>query len=137
MRRVMLIAGLVVVSLMNGACGENSTGPTNASIAGTYNLQTVSGAALPFVTSAANPKSEIVGAQVIVSASGSWNATVSVRITTGTTVATQSQVSAGTYTLAGSIASFKNNADETITAVTVSGNTLSATSGGFIFVYTK
>ena len=92
-------------------------------------LPPVNGAPLPYVPSAANRKVEFVSQQVIVSVSGTWSALSSIRTTRGATVVTQSQASSGTLTLSGSIASFKDNSDGLMKAVTVSPIVTRAPSG--------
>ena len=124
-------ASLAFVSLI--ACaGSTETSPVAPSFAGTWNLQTVDGVSLPYLTqgSGAN-KIELVSEQGTITSSA-FTLLSNYRITNNGAVSTQSQSSTGTYTLSGSTATFRDNADASMATGTVSGNSLivTGTSGG-------
>jgi lipocalin-like protein len=121
------------------ACGDDdsTSAPTNASVAGTWNLQTVNGSALPFTLSAASPKIELLSSSVNVTANGTWTSTTQTRTTIGTQATTASSTQSGTYTLSGSAVSIRSTDGTTVQAGTVSGNTLTLAQTGLTFVYQK
>ena len=138
MRIPMLVLSLAVTAL--AACGGDSstTAPTQASIAGTWNLQTVNGAALPFIAAqTGSNKAEITGDVLTVTNSGSFTEITSERITTNGQVSNQSFADAGTYVLNGTAVSFRFNSDGSTGTGTISGNTLTVAEDGFSYVYKK
>jgi len=135
MRKAFVALAFVLAA---GCGGDSSTGLTgNASFAGTYNLSTVNGSALPFVIQATGPKIEITSDQIIANSGGTFSQTTSIRITNGTAVTTQTVSDGGTYTLNGTAASFRFNSDGSTGTGTVSGNTLIVADGGFSSLYLK
>lgn len=119
------------------ACGDDSTSePTTASVAGTWSLQSVNGAALPFILSA-SPKVELLSNVVNVAANGTWTSTTQTRTTIGTQATTASSTQSGTYTLSGSAVAIRSTDGSTVQAGTVSGNTLTLAQSGLVFIYQK
>ena len=123
-------------ALLAGCGSDTATAPTQASVAGTWNLSTVNGSPLPFVLQAANPKLELVSDQFVVSANGTFTESTVARVTDGGTVSTTTIPDAGTYTLNGTAATFTFSDGSSGTA-TVSGNTFTVASGGYSQVYKK
>jgi hypothetical protein len=135
--RKLFLATYAFAALLIAGCGsDGSTAPTPTSIAGTWNLTSVNGAALPFVVQAANPKLEILSEQLVLNTNGTFTQTAQVRITEGTAVTNQAIADAGTWTLSGTAATFVWNDGSTGTA-TVSGNKFTVGEDGFSFVFTK
>ena len=108
MRRLLLaFASIALV-----ACGgSDSTGPA-ANAAGTWNLQTVNGHALPFTlgTDQSGATVEILDDQYVLNADGSWTESFTTRSTLGTTVTTTPDTDAGTWTQTGNQVSIVNSA---------------------------
>jgi hypothetical protein len=107
------------VALLAACGGDNSTGPQNANVAGTYNLTTVNGAALPYTVP------HTTGTEIVEEASATLNAdsTYSV-LATGTVDGSTSTIAAdaGHYTVSGSQVTF------TSTIISSAQYTASATS---------
>jgi hypothetical protein len=134
MRRLVCFA-LVFAALACG--GDDTTTPTQASVAGTWTLQTINGSPLPFTLSA-SPKIELLSSVVNVSANGTWTSTTTNRTTIASQTSTTTSTDAGTYTLSGNnVAILSNGAGSTAQAGTVNGNTLTLSQQGFVFIYTK
>ena len=105
-RRAFAVALLALVA---GACGDN--GPSNAHV-GTYTLQTVNGANLPFTlvsttTGGATYKLEVTSASIKLSSNGTFEDDVTFREDDAGTVTTESFPDAGTYTLRGTSLSLR------------------------------
>jgi hypothetical protein len=134
MRRLVSLAlALTIVACSN----DSTTEPTNASVAGTWTLQTINGAPLPFtVSSLGTTKIEAVSAVFVVSANGTWTGSSQTRTTVSGQASTSTTPDAGTYTLSGSTIALRSN-DGTVETGTISGNTLVAVESGFTFVFTK
>ena len=119
------------------ACGgdDSTTAPTNASVAGTWTLQTINGSPLPFtLTSVGTTKVEAVSAVFVVNANGTWTGSSKTLTTINGQASTSTDTDGGTYTLSGSTVALRSN-DGTIETGTISGNTLTAVESVFTFVF--
>lgn len=101
MRRI--IVCLLAAAL---ACrGDSGTNPASASIAGTYTLQTVNGAALPAtLAQAGTSRTEVMSNTLTMTANATYTAVVAFRTTLDATVTTAQFTESGTWSAeAGSI----------------------------------
>ena len=124
MRRLLLLA--LPLALM--ACGSDSdTTVTVATLAGTWNLTTANGAALPFTITTTPAKVELLSASVVVGSTGAFTGTEQTRTTIGTGTPTVATLPiAGTISLSGTLVTV------TLTGSTaVSGTLLSSTQFSF------
>jgi hypothetical protein len=121
------------------ACGGDSpTEPTQASIAGTWELSTVNGSPLPYtVASFGADKVEIISEAVTFTANGTFSALSNTRTTESGQVTTESDTDTGTYTLNGTAITLTFASDATTATGTISGNTITAAESGFSFVFKK
>jgi hypothetical protein len=126
--------------LLAVACGASdaATAPTSASVAGTWNLQTINGAGLPYVLdqTGAN-KDELVSDVVTAVSTGSFTRTTTVRTTFNGQVTTQSVADAGRYSLNGTAVVFTFNSDNSVGTGSISGNTLTVADNGVALVYRR
>jgi hypothetical protein len=98
-----IIQGILAMALLAACNSSDDTTFVNTSVAGTYNLVSVSGATLPIVVQAANPKIELISEQVVLNADGTLSMTTTKRTTSATGTTSDSSISAtGTYTVTGS-----------------------------------
>jgi hypothetical protein len=120
------------------ACGsDSSTQPTTTSIAGTWNLTSVNGVALPFtISQTANDKVELTGDVITATATGTYTELFQFRETLNGTVTTSSEPDNGTYTLNGTALTLNSATSQSITGA-VSGNTFTLIDQGFVFLFTK
>lgn len=121
------------------ACGGDSpTAPTQASVVGTWQLQSVNGQGLPYIAEQVGAdKVELTSDVVTAAAGGSFAEIVSYRITQGGQVSAYSESYAGTYTLNGTAVTFRWNDDGSIGTGTVSGSTLTVAGNGLSLVFRK
>lgn len=135
MRRLLSLA----LALAIVGCGSDSSSePTNASVAGTWTLQSVNGSQLPFTLSnVGSTKIELVSSVVNVTSAGTWTSTSQTRTTINGQATTSTGTQAGTYTLSGSAVAIRSTDGTTVQAGTVSGNTLTLAQTGLVFVYQK
>jgi len=130
---------LAVASLAIIGCGGDSTGPV-ASVAGTWNLQTVNGNPLPYTAAfVAGPpvyRLELVSDVFVAAANGTYTEAFTTRETNGTTVTNTTENDTGTWT--------QNNANVTVTAsdgtvstASISGNTITINQQGLVAVYKR
>ncbi|PYP77215.1 MAG: hypothetical protein DMD35_15820 [Gemmatimonadetes bacterium] len=137
MRRMLATVCTIATVVLAGCGSDSSTAPTQASLAGTWNLTTVNGAALPFAVQL-NPLVEILSDQLVLATNGTFTQSTQARFTDGATVTTQVIPDGGTYTLSGTAATFRFTDGSSGTATLSSaGNTFTVGEVGFSFVYTK
>jgi hypothetical protein len=136
MRRLALCLATLVAIGCGG--GDDATAPASNSIAGTWALETVNGAALPFVVaqSGAN-KAEVTSDVLTLAEGGSFTQSTQVRLTQSGTVTTQSASEAGTWTLTGTSVSFRFTSDGSVGTGTLNGSTLTVAETGIALVYRK
>ncbi len=129
---------MVAVSLAAGACGGDSTAPA-ASIAGTYALQTVNSAPLPFtVIAITDYKLEILSDSYQIRDDGTYSGTTQFRETQSGTVTVNSENSSGTYTRSGSSITLTDSVDPTYKITgTLDGGKFTVTVEGFVLVYQR
>jgi hypothetical protein len=133
-RCFLLLAATVVV----GCGSDSSTGPSQASIVGTWELKTINGTALPFVVAQVGTnKVELLSDVFTINAGGSFTQTTTVRSTVNGQASTSSEADAGSYTLNGTAVTLKFNSDGSTGTASWSGNTMTTTDGGFALVYTR
>lgn len=132
LKRIAAIA-LVLVT----ACGGDSTSPV-ISVAGTWNLQTINGATLPFVVqqSGAN-KAEITADVLTVTSTGSFTQLTSTRTTVNGVATNGSAADAGSYTTNGNTATFHFNSDGSSGTAVFDEHTLTTVVVGTSFIYKR
>ena len=124
------------VALLAIACGD-STSPS-ASAAGTWTLQTVNGAPLPFVLlQVGADKLELTSDVITANSTGSFTQMTTLKTTEDGQVTTESIPDAGTYTQAGTAITFTFNSDGSTGTGTLTGNTVTVASQGYSLVYTR
>ena len=134
--RKMLIAVAAVALL---GCGGDSTGVA-ASPVGTWNLQTVDNAPLPYTAVfIANPlyKLEILSDVFVVRADGSYTETFTERETDGSTVTTTSDDDTGTWVQNNGALTITSSSDQSAVSAAISGNTITVNSEGLILVFKR
>lgn len=145
MRRLFAVAAVVVLA----ACGttrdaSSTSGPTQASVAGTYTLKTVNGNPLPFVTQQdANVTAKMTSAQFTFASGGTWTQTQHYQTTINGTTSSDTFDESGTFTVSGTTVTLKitsaaNGGPQTFSMTSdEAGNTLTLTESGYTFVYAK
>lgn len=135
MRRLLLACAAIALL----ACGGDATGAA-ASAEGTWNLQTVNGATLPFTAqliASENYKLEILADQFVLNGNGTYNEFFTTRQTQGTQVTTSDATDNGTWTQHGSEVDLTAASDRTTLNATINGNRITANPQGFLLVYIR
>lgn len=134
MRRLLPLVALAVAV----ACGSDSTTqPTVASVAGTWNLQSVNGSPLPFtLTQTGSDRLELLSGVVTANANGTYTEVAQFRTTVNGQSSTSTESDAGTFTLNGTAVSLTGTQTGNINGA-LSGNTLTLTEQGFAWVFVK
>ncbi|HXT15836.1 MAG TPA: hypothetical protein VN706_09415 [Gemmatimonadaceae bacterium] len=111
--------------------------PPNASMTGTWSLQSVSGVALPIVVSTP-PKVELVSDVFTMAAAGTFVEASSFRTTDAAgAVTTTAGTDSGTYVVSGNNVTFHFASDGSSASASASGDTFTATSGTSVFLYKR
>jgi hypothetical protein len=118
--------------------GSDSTSPGTAGITGSYALQTVNGAPLPFtVLQIGSDRIEVLNETVTLSDNGTFTQQGSLRITENGAVSTDSYTEAGSYTRNGTALNLVFGSDGTTGTGTISENTITVGISGVSLVYRK
>lgn len=101
-----LLAGLALVAACGG--GDSAAGPSGeANIAGSYNLQSLNGAALPALFGASGAtRVDVTAGNFSINANNTFSSSHTFRVTTGGQVATLSETCTGTYSRTGTSLAF-------------------------------
>lgn len=132
MRRLLLLLAFVA------GCGSDSTGPASVTVTGSYTLQRVNGAALPFILSqTTTSKDEVTSGSITLNADGTFSNLFGVRSTSGATVTTTSVALIGVYQNTNAQVEFTPTTPAGLARFngSVSGSTLTIVQNGGSFVY--
>lgn len=137
MRTFMKVAAIAVLGL-TAACGGGDDGVNEpASIAGTYNLETLDGQSPPVVVlDEPGFKLEILSGNFVLTANGTFTTNVVFRLTDESGASTESESFSGTYTVSGSTVTF-NYSDGDTDSATLAGNTLTFSDGSSTAVFRR
>jgi hypothetical protein len=120
------------------ACSDSGTGPSESSVAGTWNLRSINGTSLPFVIVQTGPdKLELTADVLTVTSSGTFTQMTTFRLTENGQTTSQSVPDAGSYVLNGTNVTFQFQSDGSVGSGTLSGETLTVSTTGFSYVYRK
>src|SRR5262245_11718849 len=135
MRRLL---AAVALSFAVACGGDSSTAPPAEQLAGTWTLQTVNGAPLPFVIAQSGTNTlEVLSDVFVIASTGTFTQTTTFRSTVNGVVTTDSIPDTGSYTQSGTTLSLHFNGDGSSGTASWSGNTLTASTGGITAVYKR
>jgi hypothetical protein len=119
-------------------CKTDTTGPTTASIAGSYSLRSINGSNLPFVLAqnGAN-KIESVSETITVVDGGTFTQQGTVRYTINGVVSVESYADAGAFVRNGTAVTFQFNSDGSSGTGTVADGTITVGFEGYSYIYRK
>ena len=131
--RLVAATSFVLVS----GCGTDTVTPP-AAVEGEYALEMVNGIALPFLKEeSASQRVEVVSGSLSLRANRTYSGTIVEQWTTGGSVQSFPETSAGTYTLSGSQFTFTENGSGAVYYGTQSGDRLTATLMDVTFRFVK
>ncbi len=137
MRRLAVVLVLSAAAVLAG-CGDKATGPSPASVAGTWNLQSVNGTQLPFIViQVGNDKVEITSDVITASSNGTFTQLTTIQTTQSGQVTTDHATDSGTWSLSGTAVNFVFESNGSTGTGTLSGNTLTVATSGLSLVYRK
>lgn len=124
---------------MAAACTQGSiVEPTQASLTGTWNLQSMNGTPLPFAISQfGGKKVEIIADVLTITAPNTFAEVTTVRTTQNGTATTENITDRGTYTFDSLIVTFVFNSNGSNGLGTMSKSTLTVATSGVSFFYKK
>ena len=136
MRRLFLMFALATLA----ACGENSsTAPVTVNLIGSWKLQSVNGAALPYSETTTTGKFEIFDGSADIQASGAFTINLTTRTTTSTTSSISILTTYGTVDISGGSVVFKRQdiPNDPGTTAALSVDSFSLTQNGYTLVFVK
>ena len=136
--KLKLALALLIAPLMI-ACGDDDpAGPSADTVAGTYRLQTVNGAVLPFVfINQPGLRVEVISDEYVLNANGTFTTTITLRETEDTVVTTSSDSYSGQWQVDGSNINLSSAEVGNERASFTNGNTLTFALTGVTLVYRK
>ena len=135
MRKLLVLCLALFLPL--AACGDDDGVGPGADVVGTFNLQTINGAALPAVVlQIGADRIEITSGSIALNENRTFSAALTFRETVGGVVTTETETDSGTYTVSGNTVQL-TAANGTVATATISGNTLTSNQQGFNLVYRK
>lgn len=132
MRRLLAATILALAA----ACGGDAS-QRPLVVPGTYVLQTVNGAPLPYVVQPSGPKVELTSDQFVLATGGTFTNHTVVRTTNGSSVTTDPFDEAGTWTASGTTVNLKYTDGTIVTGALTTDGTLTLTGSGLSAVYRK
>lgn len=132
MRRLLAATLLALAA----ACGSDSSQQPLV-VPGTWVLQTVNGAALPYVIQASGPKVELTADQLLLATGGTFTNHTAIRTTDGTAVTTDSFDDTGTWTVSGTALNLKYADGTVVTGALTTDGTLTLTGSGLSAIYRR
>lgn len=136
MRKLVAFFAALAIGVVAACGGDSTTQPTMASLDGSWSLQTVNGAALPFVAAQSGQDKEEIMSDVFTTSSGTFAEQMTVRTTISGQATMDTLPDSGSYALSGSTVTFTFS-DSSTASGTVSGNTMTFVESGYRFVYKK
>lgn len=134
--RMLFLAVLCLIAACGG--GDSPTAPTQVSVVGVWNLQSINGVPLPFVLAQTGAdKDELTSDVLTVAPGGTFTEIGTNRITRNGQVSTASESASGTYTLNGTAVVFRWNEGGGVGTGSVSSNSLTVADAGVAFVFRK
>lgn len=131
---------LLGIALTLAACGSDSVGPAAAptAVAGTYNLTTVDGQALPFtVLDLGAYQAKLASAALDLKSDGTYSFDFGIRIEDSGNLRSTSQSDAGVWTRSGNTVTLTSSEGSVARFGTVSGDVMTLQSSRYVFALTK
>ena len=126
----------LLVTFVLLSCSDSTDSEPGA--AGTWQLQTVNGQALPFtLETGVGFKLELTGESMTLLETGSVSMMTMFRVTDAGVVSTESIPDSGSYTVNGSTITFTFSSDGSTPQATVTGDTMTLGDIGLTFVYRR
>jgi hypothetical protein len=131
--RVLLLAMIPAFA----ACDDDGSGP-ELDVTGTYQLQTINGATLPFVLlqTGTTYRLEVLSGEITLNSNGTFTEEATVREDDNGTITTETQTVTGTYTQLNNAVSLRDTDGVTLTAA-INGNTMTFIEDGVTLVYRR
>lgn len=139
MRRMILLAALLVAPVLSGCDDDNDPGGVvGANVSGTYTLRTIDGQNLPFILlDLPGQRIEVLADEYVLNSGGTFTSTVTYRETDEGVVSTSEDTYSGTWAQSGSTINLNSTANGAETATFSNGNTLTFVAGGHTAIYRK
>ena len=125
----------IAILVAAGACGSDDSTSPNIGASGTWSLQSINSAVLPTTIGSGNQAVTIVSSTLTISSNGNYNEVITLRPAGTTTNTTFTET--GTWSISSGVVTFNDLTDGITYTGTMSGNTLTETTPGFVSVYAR
>ena len=125
MKRLFVVCLLAIVA----ACGGESPADPGVSLTGTWRLQSINGANLPYSATDSGVVVSITAATLTISTNGTYSETFSVSAVEGATTVTTTVIQAGNWSNSGGTITFNDTTDGATYSGSLSGAVLTAIPG--------
>ncbi len=135
--RSVAVLGVALAAACGGDDSPAGPGDPGNQVAGTYTLRTVAGRTLPAVLfEEGSDKLEVVSGALTLNPNGRYTGTMTLRVTEGGSVTTETDSGTGTYTTTGGALVLIDEEGER-TTVARSGDSITISDGGIAMVFTR
>jgi len=117
------------------ACGsDDSTSPVLGA-SGTWSLQTINGTALPVTIGSGSQAVSVISSTLTISSNGNYNEVVTLRPLGAASNTIFTEI--GTWSFTNGVVTFNDQTDGITYTGSISGNSLTENTGGFVSVYAR
>ena len=125
----------VAMLVAAGACGSDDSTSPPLGASGTWSLQTINGTALPVTIGSGSQAVSVISSTLTISSNGNYNEVVTLRPlgAASNTIFTET----GTWSFTNGVVTFNDQTDGITYTGSISGNSLTENTGGFVSVYSR
>jgi len=117
------------------ACGSNDSTSPPLGASGTWSLQTINGTALPVTIGSGSQAVSVISSTLTISSNGNYNEVVTLRPLGAASNTIFTEI--GTWSFTNGVVTFNDQTDGITYTGSISGNSLTENTGGFVSVYAR
>ena len=125
----------VAMLVAAAACGSNDSTSPPLGASGTWSLQTINGTALPVTIGSGSQAVSVVSSTLTISSNGNYNEVVTLRPLGAASNTIFTEI--GTWSFTNGVVTFNDQTDGITYTGSISGNSLTENTGGFVSVYAR
>ena len=125
----------VAMLVAAAACGSNDSTSPPLGASGTWSLQTINGTALPVTIGSGSQAVSVISSTLTISSNGNYNEVVTLRPLGAASNTIFTEI--GTWSFTNGVVTFNDQTDGITYTGSISGNSLTENTGGFVSVYAR
>ena len=125
----------VAMLVAAGACGSDDSTSPPLGASGTWSLQTINGTALPVTIGSGSQAVSVISSTLTISSNGNYNEVVTLRPLGAASNTIFTEI--GTWSFTNGVVTFNDQTDGITYTGSISGNSLTENTGGFVSVYAR